>query len=49
MPGCIEKSGLNSVDLFSDKFAKTIVKSMFLRTFDVCKNSKCQQILQQKL
>jgi hypothetical protein len=45
---CVEKSDISSGELFVLKLAKTLVKSMFLRTFDVCKGSKYQQILQQK-
>ena len=48
MAGCIEKNGLNLGDLFAVNFAETLVKSMFLCTFDAYKNSKCQQILQQR-
>jgi hypothetical protein len=45
---CVEKSGLNLGDLFTVKFAETLVNSMFMRTFDACKDSKYHEISQQK-
>ena len=44
---CVEKSVLNSDDLFAFIFAKTFVNSGFMCIFDACKDSKYQQILQQ--